>query len=84
MQINAKEHRYQVCMDIARCFYENGMSFNISSNLPFIYMVRSIGNYGRGLKPPSRNEAGNWMLNEEVMTTSWDASVIKIKLHIRS
>ncbi|KAL6584545.1 hypothetical protein OROMI_003834 [Orobanche minor] len=32
-------------------------------------MCRSIGNYGRGLKPPTAHELSHWILDKEVQTT---------------
>ncbi|XP_052624969.1 uncharacterized protein LOC128132437 [Lactuca sativa] len=73
----AKEHRNRVCLDIGRCFYENGMPFNIASSPAFVNMVRSIGDYGRDLKPPSAHELGTWILKEEVKTTTTFVDDIK-------
>ncbi|XP_026383598.1 uncharacterized protein LOC113279103 [Papaver somniferum] len=36
----------------------------------FVNMVRSVGEYGRGLKPPSMYELNSWVLKEEVKLTN--------------
>lgn len=74
---NTKEHRNQVCLDIGRFFYENGIPFNVSNSPSFTNMVHSIGNYGRGLKPPSMHELRTWILQEEVKTTTTMVDDIK-------
>nr|KAJ0197514.1 hypothetical protein LSAT_V11C700386920 [Lactuca sativa] len=40
-------------------------------------MVRSIGQYGRELKPPTSYELRTWILNEEVKTTTTIVDDIK-------
>ncbi|CAH1434057.1 unnamed protein product [Lactuca virosa] len=75
---NAKEHRNQVCLDIGRFIYENGILFNVSSSPSFTNMVHSIGNYRRGLKPPSMHESRTWILQEEVKTTTTMVDDIKV------
>ncbi|KAK2645468.1 hypothetical protein Ddye_020663 [Dipteronia dyeriana] len=47
-----KEMREKTCSDIARFFYENGTDFNVGNNPSFINVLRSVGNYGHGLKAP--------------------------------
>ncbi|KAH6796997.1 hypothetical protein C2S52_021551 [Perilla frutescens var. hirtella] len=42
---NAKELRNQVCLDIGRFFYENGIPFNCARSASFTNMVCFIGNY---------------------------------------
>ena len=74
---NAKEHRNQVCADIGRFFFENGIPFNCAQSPSYYSMVRSIGNYGRGLKPPSMHEMSTWVLKEEVKTTTKIVDEIK-------
>ncbi|KAI3675421.1 hypothetical protein L1987_85011 [Smallanthus sonchifolius] len=66
----AKEHRNQVCLDIGRFFYENGIPFNVATSPSFTSMLRSVGNFGRSLKPPTMHELRTWILKEEVNTTS--------------
>nr|KAJ0186930.1 hypothetical protein LSAT_V11C900478660 [Lactuca sativa] len=73
----AKEHRNRVCLDIERCFYENVISFNVATSPSFIGMVRSIGQYGRDLKPPTSYELRTWILNEKVKTTTTVVDDIK-------
>ncbi|XP_071726331.1 uncharacterized protein [Rutidosis leptorrhynchoides] len=67
---NAKEQRKQVCMDIGRFFFENGIPFNVATSPSFTNMLRSVGNFGRGFKPPSMHELRTWILDEEVKTTN--------------
>ncbi|XP_023736233.1 uncharacterized protein LOC111884141 [Lactuca sativa] len=72
-----REQRNKVCLDIGRFFYENGIPFNVANSPSFVSMLRSVGNYGRGLKPPTMYELRNWILQEEVKTTN--ATVDEIK-----
>ncbi|XP_060961998.1 uncharacterized protein LOC115710731 [Cannabis sativa] len=74
---NEKEMRDNVCMDIGRCFYENALPFHLAKSPSFINMCRSIGNYGRGLKPPSMYELRTWILKEEIKTTDTIVEDIK-------
>lgn len=74
---SAKEMRNQVCLDIGRFFFENGIPFNAVRSPSFINMCRSLGNYGRGFKPPSMHELRNWILDEEEKTTSTIVDGIK-------
>ena len=50
----AKEQRNRVCLNIGRFFFENGISFNVARSHSFTNMCMSIGNYGRGFKPPTQ------------------------------
>ncbi|KAJ0757892.1 putative transcription factor/ chromatin remodeling BED-type(Zn) family [Helianthus annuus] len=75
--VNAKEHRNQVSKDIGRFFYENGIPFNVANSPSFTSMLRSVGNYGRGLKPPTMHELRTWILKEEVKTTTKMVNEIK-------
>lgn len=69
MSHNAQERRKNVCLDIGRFFFENGLPFNIINSPSFTNMIRSVGDYGRGLKPPTSYELKTWILTEEVNTT---------------
>ncbi|KAD5960576.1 hypothetical protein E3N88_12048 [Mikania micrantha] len=60
----AKEQRNKVCLDIGRFFYENGIPFNVATSLSFNSMLRSVGNYGRGLNPPTMYELRTRILQE--------------------
>ncbi|KAL4562045.1 hypothetical protein LXL04_034234 [Taraxacum kok-saghyz] len=53
-----KERRNQVCMDIGSFFFNNGILFNPTTSAEYFTMLRSVGNYDRGFKPPSRGEYG--------------------------
>ncbi|XP_031097010.1 uncharacterized protein LOC116001264 [Ipomoea triloba] len=66
---NAKELRQQVCLDTGRFFYENAIPFNVARSPSFVNMLRSVGAYGRGLKPPTMYELRTWILKEELKTT---------------
>ncbi|KAL4574601.1 hypothetical protein LXL04_021435 [Taraxacum kok-saghyz] len=66
----ANELRNQVCLDIGRFFFENGIPFNPATSPSYYSMMRSIGNYGRGFKPPSMHELRTWVLQAEVKTTT--------------
>ncbi|XP_021971525.1 uncharacterized protein LOC110866690 [Helianthus annuus] len=75
--VSAKEHRDQVCLDIGRFFYENGISFNAATSPSFTSILRSVGNFGRALKPPTMHELRTWILKEEVKTTTEMVNDIK-------
>ncbi|KAM0018998.1 putative HAT dimerization domain, ribonuclease H-like superfamily [Helianthus debilis subsp. tardiflorus] len=75
--VSAKEHRNQVCLDIGRFFYENGIPFHAATSPSFTSMLRSVGNFGRGLKPPTMHELRTWILKEEVKTTTEMVNDIK-------
>lgn len=70
MSQSAQERRENVCLDIGRFVFENGLPFHIASSPSFANMIRSVGDYGRGLKPPSSYELKTWILTEEVNTTT--------------
>ncbi|KAJ9542821.1 hypothetical protein OSB04_029327 [Centaurea solstitialis] len=72
-----KKHCNQVCMDIRRLFFENGIPFNAATSPSFANTIRSIGNYGRGLKPPMIYKLRTWILKEEVKTTDGIVNDIK-------
>ncbi|XP_062119365.1 uncharacterized protein LOC133833124 [Humulus lupulus] len=74
---SAKEHRNQVCLDIGRFFFENGITFNCARSPSYFNMLRSVGNYGRGLKAPTMHEMRTWILKEEEKTTSEIVNEIK-------
>ncbi|KAK3225991.1 hypothetical protein Dsin_005853 [Dipteronia sinensis] len=57
-----KEARENTCLDIADFFYENGLAFNVASSPSFVKMLRSVGNYGRGLKSPTAYELSTSLL----------------------
>ncbi|XP_019179561.1 PREDICTED: uncharacterized protein LOC109174772 [Ipomoea nil] len=67
---NAKELRNQVCLDIGRFFYENAIPFNVARSPSFVNMLRSVGAYGWGFKPPSMYNLRTWILKEELTTTT--------------
>ncbi|KAM0041362.1 putative ribonuclease H-like superfamily [Helianthus debilis subsp. tardiflorus] len=75
--VSAKEHCNQVCLDIGRFFYENGIPFHAATSPSFTSMLRSVGNFGRGLKPPTMHELRTWILKEEVKTTTEMVNDIK-------
>ncbi|KAK2646644.1 hypothetical protein Ddye_021839 [Dipteronia dyeriana] len=73
-----KDARENTCMDIARFFYENGLAFNVANSPSFTNMLRSVGNYGRGLKGPTAHELSTTLLMaEEANTQSIVAEVKK-------
>ncbi|KAL4572855.1 hypothetical protein LXL04_019643 [Taraxacum kok-saghyz] len=65
-----KERRNQVCMDIGSFFFNNGIPFNPTTSAEYFTMLRSVGNYGRGFKPPSMHEMRTWVLDGEVKETT--------------
>ncbi|XP_028803194.1 uncharacterized protein LOC114758322 [Neltuma alba] len=48
--------RELVIQDICKCIYSNALPFNLVRSPLFIQMLKSVGEYGRGLKPPSYHE----------------------------
>ncbi|KAL6570316.1 hypothetical protein OROMI_014830 [Orobanche minor] len=72
---NEKESIKQVKLDIGRCFFENGIPFNVVSTPSFINMCRSLGNFGRDSKPPTTYELSAWILDEEtgvsILSDGW-------------
>ncbi|KAH6779234.1 hypothetical protein C2S52_010471 [Perilla frutescens var. hirtella] len=66
----AKEHRNRVCLDIRRCIFENGISFNVTRSPSWINMCHSIREFDRGLKQPSMYEMRTWILDKEMKTTT--------------
>ncbi|XP_061352114.1 uncharacterized protein LOC133297067 [Gastrolobium bilobum] len=55
-----------VVRDICRCIYGNALPFNLVKSPVFINMVKSISEYGRGLKPPTYHEVRVSYLKKEV------------------
>ncbi|XP_061363140.1 uncharacterized protein LOC133306777 [Gastrolobium bilobum] len=55
-----------VVRDICRCIYGNALPFNLVKSPLFINMVKSISEYGRGLKPPTYHEVRVSYLKKEV------------------
>ncbi|KAK1581601.1 hypothetical protein Q3G72_007323 [Acer saccharum] len=71
------EARQKTCIDIARFFYENGLAFNVNSSPSFVSMLRSVGSYGRGLKPPTAHELSNTLLIAEEANTQEIVAEVK-------
>ncbi|KAK1560546.1 hypothetical protein Q3G72_027925 [Acer saccharum] len=65
-----KEQRNLVCLDIGRFFFENAISFNVARSPSYFNMLRSVANYGRGLKAPTMHELRTWILKEEYNSTT--------------
>nr|KAJ0190830.1 hypothetical protein LSAT_V11C800390750 [Lactuca sativa] len=61
-----KEERERVCQQIARFFYTSAIPFNCVKNPEFRKMIEMIGEFGRGLNPPSYHEIRVTMLKKEV------------------
>ncbi|CAH9109736.1 unnamed protein product [Cuscuta epithymum] len=76
--VGDKERRQHTCLDVGRFFIENGIPFNVANSPSFINMCRSIGNYGRGFKPPSPYELSHWILDEEVKTAQKLVNEVKV------
>lgn len=74
---NEKEAINQTKLDVGRFFFENGIPFNVVNSPSFISMCRSIGNFGRGFKPPTSYELSTWILDEEVKTTQTIVDEVK-------
>lgn len=54
--MSAKEHRYEVCLDIGRFLFEDGIPLSCATSPSFITMLDSIGNYGEELESPTMDE----------------------------
>ena len=61
-----KDERERVCHQIARFFYTSAISFNCVNNPEFKKMIQMIGDFGRGLDPPSYHEIRVTYLKKEV------------------
>ncbi|XP_028126839.1 uncharacterized protein LOC114323430 isoform X1 [Camellia sinensis] len=68
-QLFKKEERHDVCQTIARFFYTSAILFNCVNNPIFPLMVKKIGDYGKGLVPPSYREIRVSFLKREVQET---------------
>ncbi|XP_059660034.1 ATP-dependent RNA helicase DEAH13-like isoform X3 [Cornus florida] len=64
-----EEERNEVCQIIARFFYTSAIPFNCVNNPIFPLMIKRIGEFGRGLKPPSYHEIRETFLKKEVQET---------------
>src|ERR1044072_4960266 len=58
--------REEVCLKIARFFYNNAIPFNVARSEEYSEMVDAIADYGKGFKPPSYHEIRVRLLKEEV------------------
>lgn len=65
-KIYKKDEREKVCQQIARFFYTSALSFNCVNNPEFGKMIKMIGDFGRGLDPPSYHEMRVTFLKKEV------------------
>ncbi|GJX03104.1 zf-BED domain-containing protein [Tanacetum coccineum] len=65
-KIYKKDERDKVCQQIARFFYTSALSFNCVKNPEFKKMIQMVGDYGRGLDPPSYHEMRVTYLQKEV------------------
>ncbi|XP_028096699.1 uncharacterized protein LOC114296593 [Camellia sinensis] len=68
-QMFKKEERDDVCQIIAHFFYTSAIPFNCVNNPIFPFMVKKIGDYGKGLVPPSFHEIRVTFLKKEVHET---------------
>ncbi|XP_027182149.1 uncharacterized protein LOC113780554 [Coffea eugenioides] len=64
-----KQDRDEVCQIMARWFYTSAIPFNAVNNPLFPLMIRKLGEYGKGLKPPSYHEMRVTFLKKEVQET---------------
>ncbi|XP_031254301.1 uncharacterized protein LOC116112286 [Pistacia vera] len=58
--------REKVIQGICRCLYGNALPFNLVKSPLFVDMLKLVGDYGRGLKPPTYHEARVSYLKREV------------------
>ena len=57
MIINASyKNREDVIRKICNCINGNALPFNLVRSPLFIQMLKAVGDYGKGLKPPSYHE----------------------------
>ncbi|XP_052203350.1 uncharacterized protein LOC127808780 [Diospyros lotus] len=61
-----KELRDKAYREIAKWFYDAGISFNAAKLESFSLAVEAIGQYGPGMKPPSYDELRGPLLRKEV------------------
>jgi len=72
VSMKPKEERDAVCIEIAKCFYECGVPFNVANSRQFEIAVESIAQYGSGFKPPSFHELREPLLAKCVKETDGD------------
>lgn len=65
-EVRRKELRDKACRDIARWFYDAGIPFNAATYPSFDVMVKAIGQFGLGMKPPTMHELEGPFLDKEV------------------
>ena len=70
--------REGVIGDICRCIYGNALPFNLVRSPLFKKMLKSIGDYGKGLNPPTFHEVRESYLKKEVDNVQ--ASLEKYKI----
>lgn len=75
-----KKERDEVCQSVARWFYTSAISFNAVRNPYFSTMIQKIGEFGRGLKPPSYHEMRVTFLKKEV-ESEWKKTGCTIMSH---
>jgi hypothetical protein len=63
-----KPDRDKVCAAICQCLYANALPFNLVKSPYFKKMLTVVGDFGKGLKPPSYHEARVTFLEKEVDT----------------
>ncbi|KAL0910117.1 hypothetical protein M5K25_021057 [Dendrobium thyrsiflorum] len=65
---NAREARRRVSKDIGRFFYENAIPFNVATSPAYYNMIRSVGAFERGFKPPTIivDEVGEYLVVQVV------------------
>nr|GEW34725.1 hypothetical protein [Tanacetum cinerariifolium] len=61
-----KHERDKVCQQIAWLFYTSALSFNCVKNPEFKKMIQMVGDFGRGLDPPSYHKMRVIYLKKEV------------------
>ncbi|XP_028554508.1 uncharacterized protein LOC114580607 [Dendrobium catenatum] len=80
---NAREARRRVCKDIGRFFYENAIPFNVATSPAYYNMIRSVGAFGRGFKPPTMSiEASDQVKDAEFIFRLLDSIVEEIGEHL--
>ncbi|XP_071933614.1 uncharacterized protein [Coffea arabica] len=60
-----KQDRDEVCQIMARWFYTSAVPFNAVNSPLFPLMIRKLGEYGKGFKPPSYHEMRVTFLKKE-------------------
>lgn len=68
--------RELVIQDICNCIYGNALPFNLARSSLFTQMLKSVGEYGKGLKPPTYHEVRVSYLKYKVEWEKWGCTLM--------